>query len=318
MKKGRRIIILCLFIVLAGCSKQNLSETNEDFSDDDYNYTFQLPKGWRSQEEYKNLYNETAIFGAEDKNSKSYMFIRTTKKNETNVAKFKQKTEKALKKAYDLKDIYDETFEVDDFPVIAYTFQGSYDNENVFVHDFYVILDQQVVEFTFYSALEGNYEKRADRFAESVRTFSIVDRKSKTTESLPSNSNNQIIKNEEVSFTLTGYKIVTGPQNKRLLIIRYVFANNMDKPNFPNMWNTVVHVEQDGKELKESSITENEEASDLGYLLKVGKSPVSKNDSVESASVYELIDSSTADVLFIFDDNQFKDSKPIHLPIRNT
>lgn len=317
MKKRIGIIILCLFILLTGCSKQKRSEHNASFSDDEYNYSFQLPKGWKSQEEYKNLYNEAAIFGAEDENSKSNMFIRTTKKNEADVEKFKQKTKKELKKIYELKDIYEESVEVEDFPAVAYTFQGSYDNEIVFVHEFYIILDQKVVEFTFYSATEGNYENRADSFVESVQTFHIIDQKNKTTETVSTNSNNQKIKNEEVSFTLTGYKIISGPEKKRLLIIRYVFANNLDKPNYPNLWSTVVRVEQGGEELKESSITESGEASDLEYLLKVGKRPVSKNDSVESAAVYELVGSSTSDVLLIFDADQFEESKPIHLPIRN-
>lgn len=317
MKKVRAIIILCLFMLVAGCSKQTLSGTKAKFSDDEYNYTFQLPKGWKSQEDYKTLYNEAAIFGAEDDNSNSYMFIRTTKKNEADVDKFKQKKAKELKKAYDLHDIYEETFKVADFPVVAYTFQGAYDNEIVFVHDFYVMLDQKLVEFTFYSATEGNYEERAKRFEESVKTLSEEVKTIKTTESLSPNSNNQKVENNEAAFTLTGYKIVTASENKEVLIIRYIFKNKQDTPTAPNMWDSVVQIEQEGKKLSKSSLTESEEATDLSYLLEVGKTPISKNESVESASVYDLPSSTLSDIIFTFDQEKFEESEPIHLLIKN-
>lgn len=316
MKKRITLIGLSLFALLAGCSKQNLSDKKENFSDKGISYSFRLPKNWTTQEQFKHLYNEAAVFGAQDEKSKSDMFIRTTEKRESDVDKFKEKTKKELLKTYDLKEVYVENFEANGCPVIAYTFNGRFDKQTVFVHNFYVLTKQRVVEFTFYSAANGAYEKRAEIFEESVKTL-VEEEEVAATETSSEEQSNQKIENTQFSFAFSGYKVLTNSTGSRLLIVRYVFTNKEKEAIAPDVWNSLVTAEQDGKELKLGSVSEEESSSDLSYLLQVAKLPIKKGESVESAAIYELNDSSMSNISMSFDSKEFKDQKPFVISIEN-
>lgn len=316
MKKTIVTIILGGLLVITGCAKSSLEETREHFSDKGFTYSFQLPKDWDAQEEYQSLYNPKAVFGAEDQNSKSYMFIRTKETSEVNSEKLKEQTKQELKKNYKLAGLEAETFKVNNLPSFVYIFQGIYNQEEVIIYDFYVILDQRIVELTFYSAVSNNVEKQAESFKKSVKTL-LEERKTvDTTDEPMETSTNLKIENEAVSFTLTGYKMISDTEEKRLLIVRYLFLNKQSDPVQPNVWNSLVTAKQDGQELALSSVTESQEASDLSYLLQVGKTAIGKDDLVQTAVVYEQLGSSMSDISINFDQTAFKDHEPIILPIK--
>ena len=241
------------------------------------------------------------------------MFIRTRKNSEIDHEK---QIEQELKENYELDDLEVETFKSNERSVLLYKFQGLYNHEEVSIHDFYVVLNQRMVEFTFYSPANSNDTKQVELFKQSVTTLNEEkSTEAKTSESMEENTDLKI-ENDAVSFTLTGYKMITGTEEKRLLIIRYLFLNKQTEPSMPNIWNSIVTAKQDGQALTVSSITESEEVSDLSYLLQVGKTAIGKGDLVQTAVVYELPDSSMSDISFTFDQATFKDQTPIILPIK--
>ncbi|MBO0445105.1 hypothetical protein IGJ55_000294 [Enterococcus sp. AZ170] len=310
----QRIIALIfsglLFLTLTGCQKGQLEKANETFTADDSEYSFKLPKGWKVEKEYKETFNEAAVFGAEDSNSRSEMFVRAQPSKPLDEQELKQETKESLLAFYKLEAGEVESFDVDGLPAIHYLMPSVYKKKAVWLDMYFVTTKTHLVNFQFYRPRDNSAEKQKQVIYESVKTLKQLRGSQTLTSSSQQKGakNNQKLENQRVAIQLTGNKIV-GNQ----LILRYVITNKTSEDLIPvDEWQQMFSVTEAGEHL---AITEQPKADDteLDYLLKQNKQRLPANESIESAVVYTLQPEGT--ITIRVNEGQVNSDEPMSLTI---
>ncbi|ALS01894.1 hypothetical protein ATZ33_11035 [Enterococcus silesiacus] len=315
MKQLKGVIFCTLLFFLTSCVHPKLSEEKEYFSKEGVEYSFNLPAGWKGQEDYQEQYNEAAVFGAEDTTSNAYMFIRVRDRAGLKENTLEKEAKKLVKESFGVDPTSLENIKLDDQAALRFSFKYVFKQNPVWVSAYYILQKQHLVEYIFYTP-QDNQENKRTVFDQSVETLTVESITEQTTTSEQASEKIHKIENDSYVFDLTGYKIISENNQQNLLIVRYVFKNKSDIKVSANLWETLVTVEQDGTIVNKSPIAEHTQAEDLSYLLDNGKQLIGKNDSIESAVVYQLNDQSLSDITFSFDKEQFKGKTEIIMPIK--
>ncbi|MBO0466148.1 DUF5067 domain-containing protein [Enterococcus plantarum] len=315
MKK--RISVLYLFVIccilLIGCSDK-LSEKKETFEGQGITYQFKLPAKWNKIESFKDTINKNAVFGAEDTNSNSTMFIMTYLKSTVELKDFASKTRVELQKRYNYKElegVYMKEYEINKHKAIKYTLNTTYKQQDVWAHFYYVETEHGFVELIFYSANDGSYEKRSLIIDESVDTL-VETKSTKNSETTDSTENtdesNLEVKNDRLTFTMDGVMTLIEDDKSKKLVLRYQLTNLSDEQLIPKEVQSYITATQNGTKLEPTEISDASQDLDLKELIQAGEKTIAKEEKIESVWVFSLLDSSN--VTLTFDQDQFKDQNP--------
>ncbi|MBP1046497.1 hypothetical protein I6N96_09385 [Enterococcus sp. BWM-S5] len=323
MNKKRVIWLMAVIVlVLSGCGAK-LSEEKEEFSSNSYVYQFNLPSTWvkRTEADYKAEFGTRTVFAAEDKQSKSQMFIQISSKEQLDLTDFGNATRENLKKIYgysNLEDIYMMDYEANGNQIYKYTLNGSYKDESVWVHSYYVITDEEVLELIFYSADDNRYEDRVKIIDESVDT--LVEKKqkneSKTKESdaavteesteLPETA----VESEQMTVNVAGFRKVT-VEDQEYLAVRFSILNNSEKDIKPLIWYEKTNVKQGESVLKQAEFPDSDEVGNLKVLAEDNKKTLKPGESSVGLAFYSLLPDGEQMVYVEFLESEFEQPEPI-------
>ncbi|MCB5951420.1 hypothetical protein LI951_05025 [Enterococcus sp. BWT-B8] len=288
-----------LILLLSGCQGNELAKETEAFTINGSEYEFQLPAGWEPEEDYQTAFNEAAVFGAEDRNSRAVMFIRGEESEPFSVEQLAAETEEQVSKHYLLETAEIEEFEVAGRPAIHYLIPSVYEKKRVWLDIYYVVTDSNLVSFQYYRPKDNSANKQQAVIRQSVESLELTylgtaSAKDKT--------------EEEAAVQFTGYKI-----EEDQLIIRYVLTNKGTEVIIPSeKWESLVTLEQGDRMLlqEEKAVRDN---PDIAFLQQTGNQPLSNNQSAESAAVYQLIGKEA--VMLTFDSAVFNGKEPLIIPV---
>lgn len=148
-------------------------EKKESFEGKGIEYTFQLPSTWEKSLDYKVTYSNEAIFGAKDTKSNSTLVVMAERKESMDLTDFGNRIRKELKKQYNYKDeadIFMKEFNVGKYKGYKYTLDTTFDKRESWLHLYYIETAHGMVQLNYYSAKDGNYEKRAEIIDDSARS----------------------------------------------------------------------------------------------------------------------------------------------------
>lgn len=319
--KYKIVALLSLLLIFTGCSAK-LSEKKQTFSDQGISYSIQLPSSWEKEKDPKEGYGQKAIFAAKDKKSNSTMFVSTTRKETVDLKDFGKKTREQLAKTYNYEnaeDIYMKEFKLKDYQAYKYTAFTKFKDKDVWAHLYYIETKTGFVQLAYYSADDNDYEARSKIIDQSAR--SLQETKVDTTYKAEKEDNDTelendsvIVKNNDVSFDIKGFRKIAGQENQTLLIVGYETKNLTDQKVTADLLKEVVTVTQKGQLLKEMELPKSEENSALDVLVKHQKDLLEKDQSVETAAIYEL-NQITGEVVLTFDSEKFPEQDPVILDL---
>lgn len=310
-------VISC--ILLIGCSGE-LSGKKETFEGQGVNYQFKLPNKWEKIDHFQQIFNKKAVFGAEDTNSNSTMFIMTYLKSTVELKDFASKTRLELQKRYGYKEldgVYLKEYKINNYKAIKYTLNTTYQQKDVWLHLYYIETKNGFVELTFYSANDGDYKKRSVIIDKSVDT--IIETKSEknneTVDSTETSKGDTLeIKNDKFSVTIDGVMTLVEEDGSKKLVLHYQLTNLSDDGLVPKEIQSYITATQKGVKLEPKSISNNSQDLDLKELAATSEKPVDIGKTIEGIWIFSIKD--TSDVVLTFDQTHFPEEKPqtIYLP----
>lgn len=316
--------VMTALLFLAGCEAK-LSDKKAEFSSSSYVYQFQLPSTWeeRAEADFQGEFGARAIFAAEDKQSKSQMFIQASSKESVDLTNFGESTRENLQKIYsysNVDDIYMTDYEVNGNQVFKYTLNGDYKDESVWVHSYYVITDEEVLEIVFYSADDNRYEDRVKIIDKSVDTLKEKEQKEQgaetsssiveTEESKAMELSKTAVENEQMTINVTGYrKIVVDDQ--AYLAVRFTMMNNGDEEIRPLLWYEKAKVKQGDTVLEQTEFPDSDEAGNLKLLAEDNTKSLQKGESSAGLAFYSLLSKGENTAYVEFLAAEFEQKEPI-------
>lgn len=319
-KNGLRILVLLLFI-LSGCSAK-LADEKTTFEGAGHQYEFSLPDTWKQQEPsvYKKNYGETAVFGAEDEKSDSFMYILTFPIDEVVLEGFGEKTREDLQKVHGYKnseDIFMKEYEVNGYPAFKYTVNTFYKDDSIWVHYYYIVTENSLVQINYYSADDRNYEKRVEILNESADSLKEIGEATIETEESTSEieSNSLYTENDLLRFDVTGYRKIT-VADQEYLAVRFKIMNKADTAVTPALWYEKTTLKQGENKLAQAEFPDDAEAANLKELAVTNKEPVLKGQEQEGLAFYKVSsDENERIVKVMFNENEFERDQEIQLDL---
>lgn len=323
-KKSVAYCMMILLFFLAGCQAK-LSEKKVTFNSNYFAYQFQLPEGWNETDEnsYKGEYGSQTIFGAEDSRSKSEMIIRASEKSEIDLTDFGNKTRENLQEMYNyskLEDIYMKEYEVDGKTAYKYTLNGQHKDESVWVHCYYVVTDEELLEFIFYSADDNRYEDRVKIIDESVATLAekgaleTADNTEGSTENsgeaTAEETSKTTVENEQMKIAVTGYRKLTVDEQD-YLAVRYTITNKGESEIKPLVWYEKVKVKQGEDVLIQADFPEDDEAGNLKVLAEDNTKVLKKGETGNGLAFYAVSSDGEDKAYVEFLESEFEQPEPI-------
>lgn len=322
-KKSVGCFMVMVLFFLAGCQAK-LSEKKVTFKSSSYAYQFQLPDSWDKQDEssYKGEYGNQAIFGAEDSISKSEMFIQASSLSEVDLTDFGAKTRKNLQEIYDyskLDDIYMKEYEVGKNQAYKYTLNGQHEGDSVWVHCYYVITDNELIEFIFYSADDNRFEERVEIIDESVSTLtekepleSTADEEATTPsqESKEEKSSETMVENKEMSIAVTGYRNLT-VGDQAYLAIRYTVTNKSESELEPLVWYEKAKVKLGDDVLAQADFPNDDAVGNLKVLAEDNTKKLKKGETGNGLAFYSISTDEEDKAYVEFLESEFEQAEPI-------
>ncbi|MGL4698011.1 DUF5067 domain-containing protein [Enterococcus larvae] len=288
MKKRLSIFLWfgLISVLLTACQKGELNQESETFSADGSEYSIQIPEGWKVEDDYKEVFNEAAVFGVEDQNSRSVLFIRAQKSEPITEAELLEQTEKELSAYYKLETGEQESFEVEGYPAIHYLMPSVYEKKAVWLDIYYIVTENHIINLQCYRPRDNSAEKQQQLIRESVDSLIQVSSRESEKSEEDSQSEPEVtrqLENERLSVRITGSK-VTDQQ----LILRYVITNKTEAPLSPlDEWEELFTVTEGTEKL--SVVKQLETADDeLRYLIEQSSQQIAAGKSMECAVVYDL------------------------------
>ncbi|WP_086312451.1 hypothetical protein A5821_000148 [Enterococcus sp. 7F3_DIV0205] len=315
MKKKIIGLGFILLLVLSGCSAK-LSEKKESFDGKGIDYTFQLPSTWEKSLDYKVAYSNEAIFGAKDMKSNSTLVVMSERKESIDLTDFGKKIRKELKKQYNYKnesDIFMKEFKVGKYKGYKYTLDTLFDKRATWLHLYYIETAHGMVQLNYYSAKDGNYEKRAEIIDESARSVKEVKDNGPKADT---EDEEIVFENDELTLSLTGVMNVVGEAEQKLVALRYTITNKSKEQSIKaDKWDTTIKVTQNGKTLTQGKIAQDNTILDIPKLIEQKNEIIPQEGSLEGVTLYELKDDS--DVLLIPEKTVFNNAKDIPIVVSN-
>lgn len=309
MKRMAQLIMIGIVLMAtAGCQKYELMNEQKTFSDGGSSFSFQLPSGWQIEDEYKEVFNDAALFGAEDTNSRSVMFVRAQKSEKLNEQQLRIQTRAALEQYYLVDEIEEESFRIGNFAAVYYPLKSVYDNRAVWLDNYFIATETHVVEFLFYRPRQGSSDGQQEIIRKSVETLKQVEAIASSDQEIEEAANYKVT-TDTFSIQLTGHRIQEGK-----LILRYVLTNNSEQSLVPlEEWKNLMEVTEQEQRLHviEEMVDSD---SELSYLQDLGKQRLQAGDSIETAVSYDL-QSNQGDITISTDEEQLKDAAAVMLKI---
>lgn len=309
------IVITSLFLI--GCTQQ-LDQKKQHFSTKGLSYEFQLPGGWKADEEINEEYGLQTVFSAEDTKSNSYLFISSTQVADVEQKGFGEQTREKLKERYkykEAKDIYMKKIKIGDSAAYKYTLNTTFREKSVWAHFYYIWTENGFVQITIYSADDNSYKKRSEQIDASVDTLKEIEFNKTAAEkeqAIQKKEEGDIItiENKDIKIETTAVRQVTGIEGGNLIAIRYNFTNIGLETAQPSVWKDVVTANQNGKQLLLGRLPKDTNFLDVTELAKTQSKQVKQGEQVESVVLYKLLDNSTIELNFS------KESFPEKEPVR--
>lgn len=315
MNKKNLGLVLLLLIFISGCSAK-LSEKKETFDTKGIEYSFQLPSTWESASDYKVTYSNEAIFGAKDTKSNSTLVVMAGRKESIDLDGFGKRIRKELKKQYNYKnesDIFMKEFKVGKYQGYKYTLDTTFDKRASWLHLYYIETEHGMVQLNFYSAKDGNYEKRAEIIDESAR--SVKEVKDQGAEA-DDDEDSVVFENDDLSLSLTGVMNVAGESKQKLLALRYTVTNKTKNQSITaDQWDTLIQVNQNGETLTEGKLAKDNSILDIPKLIQQKAKEIAPGGTLEGVTLYELKDDS--DALLIPAKDAFKNAEDVPIVVLN-
>lgn len=313
MKKAIRyfpIFVFSLFII-SGCSAK-LSDKKQSFEAEGIQYQFQLPSTWEVTKDYKATYNKSAVFGAKDKKSNSTLFVLASRKENVDLADFGERTRKELAKLYNYKakDIYMKETKVGKYKAYKYTLNTTFDKRSTWLHLYYIETEHGLVQFDFYSADDGQHEKRVDIIDSSA--YSIKEKEDQG----PVEDEDEILfDSSALNVKVTGVMDLAGENDTLVYVIRYMVTNKGKQDDItPKKWQELIKVTQNDQELQEGTVKKDDQVVDITKLLEQQNQTIPSGESLEAVVIYTLKDK-TKDIVLTPSKEVFTDAEPVHLTL---
>ncbi|EOH98902.1 hypothetical protein UAY_02171 [Enterococcus moraviensis ATCC BAA-383] len=313
MKKaiGYLSILVLSLLVISGCSAK-LSDEKQSFEADGIEYQFQLPSTWEVTKDYKATYNKSAVFGAKDKKSNSSLFVLASRKENVDLDNFGERTRKELAKLYNYKakDIYMKESKVGQYKAYKFTLNTTFDKRSMWLHLYYIETEHGLVQFDFYSADDGKYEKRVDIIDSSA--YSV---KEKEDQGPVEEEDDIAFDSSELNVKVTGVMSLAGENDTSVYAIRYMVTNKGKQEEItPKKWQELIQVMQDDQVLQEGTVKKDDQVVDITKLLNQQNQKIPAGKTLESVAVYTLKDK-TKDLVLTPSKEVFKEAEPVHLTL---
>ena len=291
--------VLLLFFglgVMAGCQSEPISKEKQTIEGEGVTYTFQLPSGWHSVENYEETYGRLAVFGAEDSRSKSGMSIQIAPIDSVEEEGFGANVRKeiAQKNGYSkTEDVYMKEYEVNGAPAYKYTFETTFQGKKTWAHYYTIFSEHGFIQLLFYSTKDNRSEERVKDIDASVLTLKETGYEAPT--ETESSSDDQIQLNSETAeVTITGLATTEGEEDETLLVLRYQVTNKGDQPLEARQWGDTITLEQEGKELPSTTLPKETSSYELIELEKKGLEAIASGGTGEGILLYMLESSEIA------------------------
>lgn len=312
--KNKLFLVLTTLFLLSGCQGYSLSDKQQHFSTEQNTYRFQLPKKWEKDPNYQRHYNKETVYGAEDTNSVATLAIRSrgTAKNE---AAFAESIQKLLQEVYGEKKKI-QLSKIGEYPMAEYLVQSRVENKMRWVHLYYVLAGDEIIEFQFKTPQDHRDKKRTEVLKKSVRSLKWKKQeKQKKKNPLEDQALNEA-DNDQINLQLTGYKF-TQVSGQNLLFVRYTCTNKGENPIIPeDTWKQAVTLTQNEQPLQVYQGAAPEPVEELTFLKKQSQVEIGKDGAVETAQFYQLA-SPTETVKVTFNQKQFPNKEAIWLKAEN-
>ena len=314
MKKKLRILFLMLSFLFAGCSAK-LAEEESSFEGKGIHYNFQLPSTWNTTNDFQTVYSQQAVFGATDTKSNSSLFITVERKDKVELTNFGENMRKEVASLYGYKkadDVYMKEFKLKGKKAYKYTVKTKFAKRTVWLHLYYIETESGMVRFDFYSADDGQYEKRAEIIDRSVR--SLEEGKDLGEETSEDEEDSEIVfENDTVTLKLVGIMQIDGEDAKQLAALRYTITNKGAATISANFWEEQIQVKQQEEHLENGQLPKDTAVLDLSKLIGRKKEIIATNETVEAVSLYELKDMSN--LKLIPSKKLFSETKSVYIPL---
>lgn len=312
--KWKYIFFLLLIFPLSACQKFSLSNQSSSFETATHLYTFQLPEGWESVEEYQTEFNRAAVFGALDTQSTGRMFVRNY--DEAGLSKETLKKWSKQQLSEEMKEVEPTFVETGDFPCVSYRFQGKFKRREMWIHLYYVATKEAVIEFYYYTPKDQSEEKRETLLQQSIASLDEEKRAEATEESVEVVTGR--VENEQLRLQLLGGESTELSDGSQWLIVRYICENKGEAAIYPKQeWEKLVVVSQEGEGLTQlSEIQQEELAEDTQFLIEEGQKEIITGKISESVSIYKL-KSESLPIKVTFDSEVFPEAEPVQLHLKN-
>ncbi|MGC6769555.1 DUF5067 domain-containing protein [Enterococcus sp. LJL51] len=315
MKKIISSLVL-LVVFLSGCSAK-LSEEKEAFSDKGVSYEIQLISGWELDSNPIEKYGQSAVLGASDTNSNSFMFVSTNRLEEADMKTFAKDRRKELAKTYgydDPEDMYMKTLEWGGKEAYKYTAFTKFSKVEVWAHIYYLQTEDRIVQIVYYSADDGGYKKRSEIIEESVLSLEQTEVDPEWQEETEETTEEEIegigVKNDAVAFDIRGFQKAKDADGNSLIVIRYKVKNLGTEAILPEVFDQSIVLTQKEKTLKRTELPESESENEAGDLWEKRAQPIDPEKSGETVSVYRL-DNGTDEVTLTFTAADFPEQEPL-------
>ena len=293
-KKGiGRILLSIALLFLVGCSTDTLSEKTTTVEGKGLTYTFNLPTGWEKQDYFKQVYGDSAVFGAEDTRSKSNMAVMIVSKEDVTEEGFGERTRKelAVKNGYtDEKDVYFVQDTIHDNEVYKYTFETTFNDESVWAHYYSIFSEHGVLQFVYYSADDSSYEKRVKIIDQSIKTVKEVSFSQEKAE-----EEAKQLQKDEIHFSTDTYDVsimglgtLKDESDHSLVALRYKYTNKQQEPVVSTHWKEAITLTQVDQKLPLVTVSKETNNYEILRLQEASETLVEKGQTVEGVLLYQL------------------------------
>ncbi|MCB5952511.1 hypothetical protein LI951_10580 [Enterococcus sp. BWT-B8] len=320
----RVLVVFCLLLlILTGCGQGKLSAETVSFTGNEIAYRFSLPEKWEAVEAYKEVFNQAAVFGAEDSQSTARMFIRVEEVPGLAKEDLIETTQTTLEELYSVEGSMTPTeFEVGEWPGVYYLAESTYKKRKMWVHLFYVATDTNLVEFQFYSPDDQSDAKRKALFEQSVQTLKETGvATTDTSEGATTGNDLGTMNNDIVDLQITGYKQVDWTTEEDLLVLRFTCVNVSTASFSPKeQWSKGIKATAGSTPMTLVSLMDlGELDSEIKTLLEAGEDSLEAGKTREAAVVYLLPKADrTKELLLTPDVVVFPEKEAIRLANNNT
>lgn len=323
MKKNYLSIFLLFSLslfFLIGCSKEEIEKEKLTIEGEGLEYTLQLPRDWKKQENYQKIYGHQSVFGAEDTKSKSGMSALIFSKGSIDEKDFGKRTRKELAKQNGYKkveDMYMKEYTINEASAYKFTFESRFGEQKVWSHYYAIFTKNGVIEIMFYSAQDAAYKECSKLIEASMETVKETAFDETENSVIEEDEADKIdVENKQLSAVITGIRTISGENDTKIFVLRYQLTNLSEQAFKPVEWQKFIELKQNGVTLEKVNLPENTTSYDTKELAEAGNKELEKGKVVESVLLYKL--PGEANIQLTFDKNIFPNQKTYTLLVSDS